>query len=85
MKKYLYFHEHCVYRPGLGEGSEGQPIYAASEQEAWEIARRLAEEGKLTIGKNDIMHRFENGFLVAHTWLPGEVEVKATDEELNRF
>ncbi|MGH2498300.1 MAG: hypothetical protein ACRDIV_26700 [Ktedonobacteraceae bacterium] len=74
MKKYLYFHEHRVHTPGLGEGSQGQPIYAASEQEAWEIARRMAEEGKLTIGKDDIMHRFQRGFLAAHTWLPGEVE-----------
>jgi len=76
MKKYLYLHEHRVYIPGLGESSEGKLIYAASEQEAWEIARRLAKEGKLKIGKDDVMHCFQHGFLAAHTWLSGEIEIK---------
>ncbi len=75
MKKYLYFHEHRTYTPGVGEVSQGKPIYAASEEEAWEIVRRLAKEGKLAIGKDDVIHCFQHGFLVAHTWLPGEIEV----------
>jgi hypothetical protein len=74
VKKYLYLHEHRVHTPGIGEGSEGKPIYAASEEEAWEIARRLAKEGKLKIGKDDVMHCFQEGFLAAHMWLSGEVE-----------
>jgi hypothetical protein len=75
VKKYLYLYEHRVHTPGLGEGSEGKLIYAASEQEAWEIARRLAKEGKLKIGQDDVMHCFQHGFLAAHTWLPGEVDI----------
>jgi hypothetical protein len=78
MKKYLYFHEHRIYTPGLGEGSEGKCIYAANEQEAWEIARTLAKEGKLAIGKDDVMRCLRDGFLVGHTWLPGEVEVDSS-------
>ena len=67
MKKYLYYHKHRVYSLVLGEGAEGRPIYATSEQEAWEIAQSLAKEGKLTIGKDDVMRRLQHGFVVGHT------------------
>ena len=73
----LYFHEHLQRREGHMDVSFMTPIYAASAEEAWEQARRWAQEGMLILGEEDIMHHFPRGFLVCRARLPGVVEVDA--------